>query len=229
VYGQPIRVPIDEEHPTEPVSPYGETKLATERMLAAYSRAYGLKYAALRYFNAAGADPASSFGERHSPETHLIPIALEVAAGVRESLTVFGADYDTPDGTCVRDYIHVSDLCEAHLAALEYLVRGGESGAFNLGTGIGHSVKEVIEAAERVTGRPVPVVHGPRRAGDPAVLVASPERAAAQLEWRALRPSLDAMVGDAWRVATRARHHVVRGPDARVAIDHRPPLRRYGP
>lgn len=200
VYGQPVRVPIDESHPTSPVNPYGETKLAVERMLGAYGRAYGLKYAALRYFNAAGADPESALGERHEPETHLIPIVLQAAAGTRGPVTVYGADYDTPDGTCLRDYVHVSNLCEAHLATLDYLKRGGESGAFNLGTGVGHSVKEVIAVAERVSGRSVPVVYGPRREGDPARLVASAARAEELLGWRARRPSLDDIVADAWRV-----------------------------
>jgi UDP-glucose 4-epimerase len=199
VYGQPVHVPIDETHPTVPVNPYGETKLAVERILGAYSRAYGLKYAALRYFNAAGADPESALGERHEPETHLIPIVLQAAAGKRGPVTVYGTDYDTPDGTCVRDYIHVNDLCEAHLATLEYLARGGESGAFNLGTGVGHSVREVIAVAERVSGRAVPVVYGPRREGDPARLVASAARAAEHLGWRARRPSLDDIIADAWR------------------------------
>jgi UDP-glucose 4-epimerase len=200
VYGQPEHIPLDESHPKSPVNPYGETKLAIERMLAAYSAAYGFKYAALRYFNAAGADPDGTLAERHSPETHLIPIVLEAAAGRRGPVTVFGTDYDTPDGTCIRDYIHVSDLCEAHLATLDYLERGGASGAFNLGTGVGHSVKEVITAAERVSGRPVPVVYGPRRAGDPARLVASAARAEQHLGWRARRPLLDDIIADAWRV-----------------------------
>ena len=198
VYGQPVAVPIDESHPTAPVNPYGETKLGVERMLAAYSLAYGLKYAALRYFNAAGAERGSALRERHEPETHLIPIVLEAAAGRRGPVTVYGTDYDTPDGTCIRDYIHVSDLCEAHLATLDYLARGGESGAFNLGTGVGHSVKEVIAVAERVSGNSVPVVYGPRRAGDPARLVAAAARAAERLGWRARRPSLEDIIADAW-------------------------------
>ena len=199
VYGDPVTALIDEEHPTVPVNPYGEIKLATERMLAACSRAYGLRYAALRYFNAAGADPLSpGLGERHSPETHLIPIVLEAALGARPHVTVFGTDYDTPDGTCVRDYIHVSDLCDAHLAALAHLARGGESSAFNLGTGVGHSVSEVIETVRRVSGREVPVEVGPRRAGDPPTLVASCQRAARVLGWRAERPSLERIVKDAW-------------------------------
>ncbi len=200
VYGQPVRVPIDETHPTAPVNPYGETKLAIERMLGSYANAYGLKYAALRYFNAAGAGAESALGERHEPETHLIPIVLQAAAGTRGPVTVYGTDYDTPDGTCIRDYVHVSDLCDAHLATLEYLTRGGESGAFNLGTGVGHSVKQVIAVAERVSGRSVPVVYGPRREGDPARLVASAARAAELLGWRAKRPSLDDIIADAWRV-----------------------------
>lgn len=201
VYGDPVRVPIDEEHPTAPVNPYGETKLGIERMLASYARAYGLGYAALRYFNASGADtadPLGPLGERHHPETHLIPIVLEAATGKRPHVTVFGDDYATPDGTCVRDYIHVRDLADAHLAALAHLERGGESGAFNLGTGIGHSVREVIEAAKRVSGRDIRIVMGTRREGDPPVLVASPERAARVLGWRAQRSSLDAIMQDAW-------------------------------
>jgi UDP-glucose-4-epimerase GalE len=200
VYGQPEHVPIDESHPTSPVNPYGETKLGIEKMLAAYGAAYGLKYAALRYFNAAGADPGGTLAERHVPESHLIPIVLEAAAGKRGAVTVYGTDYDTPDGTCIRDYIHVNDLCEAHLATLEYLARGGASGAFNLGTGVGHSVKEVITTAERVSGRTVPVVYGPRRPGDPARLVAAVARAEKLLGWRAKRPSLDDIIADAWRV-----------------------------
>jgi UDP-glucose 4-epimerase len=199
VYGAPKVVPIDEEHATVPVNPYGEIKLATERMLAAYSHAYGLRYAALRYFNAAGADgDAPELGERHSPETHLIPIVLEAALGRRPPVTVFGTDYPTPDGTCVRDYIHVRDLCDAHLAALDSLARGTESLVANLGTGRGHSVKEVIETAHRVSGRPIPVEYGPRRAGDPPALVASCGRAERLLGWRAERSSLERIIEDAW-------------------------------
>jgi UDP-glucose 4-epimerase len=205
VYGAPTSIPIDEEHPTLPVNPYGETKLATERMLAAYAHAYGLRYAALRYFNASGADPdAPHLGERHSPETHLIPIVLEAARGVRPHVTVFGRDYPTPDGTCLRDYVHVLDLCDAHLAALEYLAQGGESSAFNLGTGRGHSVNEVLETARRVSDRPIPVVYGPRRPGDPAALVASCARAERVLGWRATRSSLEQIVTNAWAFHTRA-------------------------
>jgi UDP-glucose 4-epimerase len=199
VYGAPTIVPIDEEHPTSPVNPYGEMKLTTERMLAAYSHAYGLRHAALRYFNAAGADDeAPELGERHSPETHLIPIVLEAALGRRPPVTVFGTDYPTPDGTCVRDYIHVRDLCDAHLAALDYLARGSESLVANLGTGRGHSVKEVIETAQRVSGRRIPVEYGARRAGDPPALVASCGRAERLLGWRAERSSLERIIEDAW-------------------------------
>jgi UDP-glucose 4-epimerase len=198
VYGDPVHVPIDEEHPTAPINPYGETKLAVERMLASYARAYGLRYAALRYFNAAGANVSAGLGERHEPETHLIPIVLDAALGKRAAVTVFGHDYDTPDGTCVRDYVHVMDLCDAHVAALEHLAGGGVGGAFNLGTGEGHSVAEVIEVATRVTGRQIQVERGARRAGDPPRLVASVERAARVLGWRAKRASLEQIVGDAW-------------------------------
>jgi len=203
VYGNPTEVPIREDHATSPINPYGETKLAIEKMLASYERAYGLKYAAMRYFNAAGADPEGGLGEQHDPETHLVPIVLETALGKREHLTVYGRDYPTPDGTCVRDYIHVGDLADAHLAALEYLVRGGESGAFNLGTGHGYSVAEVIEVARRVTGRPIEVRYGDRRAGDPPSLVASSARAQKLLGWRPSRSSLETIVRDAWRWHSR--------------------------
>jgi UDP-glucose-4-epimerase GalE len=198
VYGTPARVPIEEGDALAPINPYGETKLAIERMLAAYGRAYGLGYAALRYFNAAGANAEAGLGERHHPETHLLPIVIEAALG-RRKVTVFGTDYDTPDGTCIRDYIHVVDLCEAHLAALEHLARGGDGGAFNLGTGHGASVKEVIDAVEKVSGARVPVTYGPRRAGDPARLVASPQKARRELGWEPKRSSLENIVGDAWR------------------------------
>jgi UDP-glucose 4-epimerase len=198
VYGDPIRVPIDEDHPTAPLNAYGATKLALEHVLGDYARAYGLSYAALRYFNASGADVEAGIGERHDPETHLIPIVLEAALRKRTHVTIFGTDWPTPDGTCVRDYIHVTDLAEAHLAALAYLARGGAGGVFNLGTGEGHSVREVIETAKRVTGRDVPVVTGPRRAGDAPVLVASADRAARVLGWKAQRRLLEEIVRDAW-------------------------------
>jgi len=203
VYGTPERVPIAESAPARPINPYGETKLAIEWMLASYARAYGLRYAALRYFNAAGADASRGLGEQHEPETHLVPLVLDAALGRREALTVFGRDYDTPDGTCIRDYIHVMDLVDAHRAALEYLERGGESGAFNLGTGVGHSVEEVIRACAAVTGRDIPVVYGPRREGDPAVLVASPRLAEERFGWRATRSSIERIAADAWEARRR--------------------------
>ncbi len=204
VYGTPVEVPIDEDHPKRPDSPYGETKLAVERALEAYGRAYGLRWAALRYFNAAGADHEAGLGERHEPETHLIPIVLEAATGERESVAIYGTSWPTPDGTCLRDYVHVSDLCDAHLAAVEYLLRGGESGAFNLGTGSGHSVREIVDVARAVTGRPIKAVDAPPRAGDPPVLVAKVERAARVLGWRAKRTELARIVGDAWAWKLRA-------------------------
>lgn len=204
VYGTPDEVPIDEDHPKRPVSAYGETKLAIERALEGYGLAYGLRWAALRYFNAAGADHEAGLGERHEPETHLVPIVLEVAAGQRASLAINGTSWPTPDGTCVRDYVHVSDLCEAHLAAVEHLVRGGECGAFNLGTGRGHSVREIVEVARKVTGLPIATVDAPPRTGDPAALVAKVERAARVLGWRAKRADLSRIVGDAWAAKLRA-------------------------
>lgn len=198
VYGMPCSVPIAESHPTVPVNPYGETKLAIERALAAYGKAYGLRWAALRYFNAAGAYAEKGLGERHDPESHLIPIVLDVALGRRKALSIYGTDWPTSDGTCVRDYIHVRDLCTAHLRAVEHLNGGGESGAFNLGTGRGHSVREVVDSVRRVTGREIPTIDAPARPGDPAVLVAKIDRAAEVLGWRAERPELDGMVADAW-------------------------------
>jgi UDP-glucose 4-epimerase len=203
VYGVPTAVPIPESHPTAPVNPYGDTKLAAERMLAAYARAYGLRFAALRYFNAAGALAAAGLGERHEPETHLIPLVLRAALGGAPPVKVFGRDYPTPDGTCVRDYIHVVDLAEAHLAALEHLSRGGEGGAFNLGTGRGYSVAEVIAEAARVAGRPVPQADGPRREGDPPALVADPSLARARLGWEPRRSSLAQILEDAWQFHAR--------------------------
>jgi UDP-glucose 4-epimerase len=204
VYGTPEGGPIDEDHPRRPVNPYGETKLAIEHALEAYGHAHGLRWAALRYFNAAGANHEAGLGERHHPETHLIPIVLEVAARKRDSLAIYGASWPTPDGTCVRDYVHVTDLCEAHLAAVDHLVRGGESGAFNLGTGHGHSVRAIVEAARAVTGRPIATVDAPVRPGDPATLVAKVDRAARVLGWRAKRTDLGRIVGDAWAWMLRA-------------------------
>jgi UDP-glucose-4-epimerase GalE len=196
VYGTPTEVPISEDAPTHPISPYGETKLAVERMLASYARSYGLRFAALRYFNAAGAQPG--LAERHQPESHLLPLVLDAAAGLRPRVVVFGGDYPTPDGTCIRDYVHVVDLADGHLAALDYLAAGGESGPFNLGTGRGHSVREVIDMCRAITGKAITVEWGPRREGDPAALVASPRRAEARLRWRAECSSLERIVRDAW-------------------------------
>jgi len=195
-FGEPTRVPIDEDHPQRPINPYGETKLAVERALPHVERAFGLRFVVFRYFNAAGADPEGLLGEDHDPEEHLIPRAL---AAVRqgEPLTVYGDDYDTPDGTCVRDFIHVTDLADAHVAALKHLERGGTSAAYNLGNGVGASVRDIIEAVRGATGRDVPFVVGARRPGDPARLVASSERARRDLGWSP-RFDLAAIVRTAW-------------------------------
>jgi UDP-glucose 4-epimerase len=202
VYGDPVRVPITESNPRQPVNPYGATKLAFEYALEAYSRAYGLRYVSFRYFNAAGADEDGSLGEKHEPETHLIPLVLEAIQGKRAALEIFGDDYPTADGTCIRDYIHVNDLAEAHVLGLEYLART-DSAAMNLGTGKGYSVREVVSAVERVTGHTVPTHIGPRRPGDPAELVADPTRAERLLEWKARR-SIDEIIATAWKWAQRA-------------------------
>jgi UDP-glucose-4-epimerase GalE len=197
-YGDPTRVPIDESHPQSPVNPYGDTKLAIERVLAWYQRAYGLRFAALRYFNAAGADPDGELGEDHDPETHLIPLAIQAALGGKP-LEIYGTDYATADGTAIRDYIHVQDLADAHVAALEAL-RGGASRLFvNLGTGRGHSVREVIAAVEKVSGRKVSAREAGRRAGDPPALVADARLAAEVLGWKARIPDLETIVEHAWR------------------------------
>jgi UDP-glucose 4-epimerase len=204
VYGEPGRSPITEEFPTRPTNPYGETKLALERALAWYAAAYGLSFASLRYFNAAGATARN--GEDHDPETHLIPLVLAAARGEREAVALFGDDYPTPDGTCVRDYIHVSDLARAHVLALRAGAGGGTGRIYNLGCGSGYSVKQVIAAVETVTGRRVPVHVAARRPGDPAVLVASSDRIRAELGWEPRR-DLHAVVEDAWRwVQARGRY-----------------------
>jgi UDP-arabinose 4-epimerase len=202
-YGVPQRLPIDETHPQAPVNPYGESKLCVERILHWYGQAYNLRWVALRYFNAAGADPDGEIGEVHDPETHLIPLVIGAALGERPPVGVFGTDYPTPDGTAVRDYIHVMDLADAHVRALEHLAKGGESGALNLGTGEGHSVRAVIEAVESVGGRPVPRVDSPRRAGDPPSLVADAARAREVLGWTPRHPELRTIVEHAWRWHTR--------------------------
>ncbi|HEY8498513.1 MAG TPA: UDP-glucose 4-epimerase GalE [Limnochordales bacterium] len=198
VYGEPRQTPIPEEHPLAPTNPYGESKRMVEAMLGWFERAHGLRWVSLRYFNAAGADPRGRTGECHEPETHLIPSVLLAALGRREAVEIYGDDWPTPDGTCIRDFVHVCDLAEAHRLALEYLARGGASAAFNLGSGRGWSVRQVVETCRRVTGRSFPVRIGPRRPGDPAVLVASNERARAQLGWRPRYDSLEVMVETAW-------------------------------
>jgi UDP-arabinose 4-epimerase len=198
VYGLPEVVPIPEGAPKLPINPYGHSKWMVECMLRDFGEAHGLKSMALRYFNAAGADPDGETGERHDPETHLIPLALDAAAGDGKPLTVFGEDYDTPDGTCIRDYIHVADLAEAHVAALQALLDGAGSNAYNLGTGNGFTVRQVIDTVEKVTGRAVPHSIGPRRAGDPASLVADPSAANRDLGWRPLMSDLDSIVATAW-------------------------------
>jgi UDP-glucose-4-epimerase GalE len=196
-YGDPVETPMTETHPQRPINSYGETKLAIERALPHFARAYDLRFAALRYFNAAGADPDGEIGEDHSPEIHLIPRAIDAATG-GAGLNVFGDDYPTPDGTCLRDYVHVTDLADAHLRALEAIVETGKSGAYNLGTGHPHSVREVIDAVERVSGRKVPWTIAPRRPGDPAVLYADPGKARAELHWTPRFATLEAIVETAW-------------------------------
>ena len=209
VYGEVSKVPIAEGIPREPVNPYGVTKLFFEQALEAYDRAYQFRFASLRYFNAAGADDSGEIGELHDPETHLIPLALRAAAGLGPELHVFGADYPTPDGTCIRDYIHVNDLASAHVKALEYLAAGKDSFAVNLGTGTGASVREVMTAVEKVTGKPVPHKIVPRRPGDPPALVANPAKAQGLLHWKAER-GLDNIVTTAWKWMERQRTASVR-------------------
>ncbi len=198
-YGMPETVPMTEEHPQRPVNPYGATKLMVEQILRDFDRAYGLKSVILRYFNAAGADPSGRIGERHDPETHLIPLALQVAAGQRDSLGIYGTDYATDDGTCVRDYIHVTDLAQAHILGLHHLEAGGASDVFNLGNGNGFSVRQVVQAAERVTGRRIKTTESPRRAGDPPTLVGSAAKARRVLGWRPEFDTLEAILETAWR------------------------------
>jgi len=203
VYGPPERTPIPEDHPQNPISPYGFTKAAFERVLRDFDAAYGIRSIALRYFNAAGADPAGRAGERHDPETHLTPIVLQHLRGKRPRIKVFGTDYPTPDGSCIRDYIHVSDLAEAHVLAVRALADGAPTTALNLGVGRGYSVREVIATAERVTGLKANVVEEGRRAGDPPVLVADASRANSVLGWTPKRASLETIIADAWRWESR--------------------------
>ena len=196
-YGEPERVPILETDPTHPTNCYGDTKLAMERMFYWASVAHGIHFVALRYFNAAGSDTEAGIGEDHNPESHLIPLVMKTALGQRDHIGIFGEDYPTPDGTCVRDYIHVKDLAEAHLLALEYLERGGSSDVFNLGNGAGYSVREIIETARRITGKEIKAVVEPRRGGDPSVLIASNKKAAEVLGWKPVL-GLDQIISDAW-------------------------------
>lgn len=197
VYGEPEYTPIDEEHPKNPTNPYGLSKLFVEKMLETFSVSYGIRYVALRYFNACGSDGTGN-GEDHTPETHLIPLVLQVALAKREKIFIFGDDYPTPDGTCIRDYIHVSDLASAHLAAYDYLISGAPSIALNLGNGAGFSVKEVTDTARQVTGHPIPAEIVQRRQGDPSILVASAEKAFHILGWKPKRCSIRDMVASAW-------------------------------
>jgi UDP-glucose-4-epimerase GalE len=201
-YGIPERVPITEDLPQNPINPYGFTKLAIEHALRDYAAAYGWGCAALRYFNAAGASPDGTIGEDHDPETHLIPLVLQAVLGQRPAITVFGTDYPTPDGTCIRDYVHVDDLAEAHLKALEAL-KPGQFLAYNLGTGQGYSVRQVIELAEKVTGKRVPVELGPRRAGDPPILVAGADKVQRELGWRPRYTQLQPILETAWQWHSR--------------------------
>jgi UDP-glucose-4-epimerase GalE len=198
VYGYPQKVPMPEDHPKEPVNPYGETKLAMERALQWYGNAYDLRWVALRYFNAAGADPDGELGESHDPEAHLIPLTIKAALGQRPHVEIYGTDYPTPDGTAIRDYIHVTDLAAAHVRALEYLGDGGESRALNLGTGRGYSVHEVINAVGKISPRPVPFREGPRRAGDAPVLVADASQAGNALGWKPQHSGLETIIRNAW-------------------------------
>jgi UDP-glucose 4-epimerase len=198
VYGEPVKVPIGEEHPCQPSNPYGTSKWMIEQILIDCEAAYGLKYVSLRYFNAAGADSTGTIGERHEPETHLIPLVLKAALGEINQIKIYGADYPTSDGTCIRDYIHVSDLVQAHLLALEMLLDGGESALYNLGNSKGYSVRDVINTGQRVTGRYIPVVEGERRPGDPAVLVANSEKIRRELGWKPIYEDLEAIIRTAW-------------------------------
>jgi UDP-glucose 4-epimerase len=198
IFGVPQYVPIDESHPQEPINPYGMSKLMTERILKDYDEAYGLRFVALRYFNAAGAAPDGQLGERHNPETHLIPLALRAARDRTSSLTIFGNDYSTPDGTCIRDYVHVLDLCDAHMLALKHLIAGGESRAYNLGNGHGYSVNDVVQVVEKITELKVPVVYGSRRAGDPARLVADSRQIQNDWGWHSRYSSLEDIIEHAW-------------------------------
>ena len=198
-YGHPQKIPIDEDHPQNPINPYGKTKRMIEEIMQDYQNAYGLKYISLRYFNAAGADPDAEVGEDHDPETHLIPLVLDAAIGKRKDIKVFGTDYETPDGTCIRDYIHVTDLAQAHILALQQLMDGADSNAYNLGNGQGFSVLEIIERARKITGKNITVENSDRRPGDPPVLIASNEKAVKELGWKPQYADIDDIIGTAWK------------------------------
>lgn len=198
-YGVPNKIPLTEDHPQNPINPYGATKLMVERILSDFDAAYNLKSVSFRYFNAAGADPNGLLGEDHNPETHLIPLVLLTALGKRDSISIFGTDYDTPDGTCIRDYIHVNDLASAHILGLEYLLNGGKSDFFNLGNGGGFSVKEVIEMARKITGREIKALECDRRPGDPPILVGSSEKARKILGWVPEYPDLNNIISHSWQ------------------------------
>ncbi len=204
-YGMPVRIPISEDLPQNPINPYGFTKLIIERALGDYAAAYGMRSIILRYFNAAGADPAGEIGEWHEPETHLVPLLLDVAAGKSDHIKVFGTDYPTPDGTCIRDYIHVTDLARAHILALEYLQREGINDSFNLGNGEGYSVREVITAAEAVTGVKIKTRNWQRREGDPPVLIADSSKAGKTLQWQPQYPEIETIIDTAWKWHRRRR------------------------
>jgi UDP-glucose-4-epimerase GalE len=211
-FGVPVQLPILDEHPQWPVNPYGESKLFCERALRWYDHAYGLRSVSLRYFNAAGADPDGELGEDHDPETHLVPSVIAAARGERSHIELLGTDYDTPDGTAIRDYVHVADLAEAHVRALSYLLEGGPTDAFNLGAGRGHSVLDVIRTVEAASGRRVPVTNAPRRAGDPPALIASSERAGVALGWIPRSSELRTIVETAWRWHASHSAYVRRDP-----------------
>ncbi len=197
-YGEPLEIPISETHPQNPINPYGRSKLMVEQVLDDLRPAYGFESISLRYFNAAGADPDGELGEDHRPETHLIPLVLQTALGLKQSVQIFGDDYATEDGTCIRDYIHINDLAQAHLLALEHLLSGARGGAYNLGNGDGYSVRQVIQTARRVTGKPIPIQNSPRRSGDPAVLVGSSTKIRRQWGWQPKFPNLLSIIETAW-------------------------------
>ena len=198
IFGEPDYVPIDEKHGRVPINPYGHSKLMVEQILKDFDKAYGMKSVCLRYFNAAGADADGELGERHIPETHLVPLVLQAASSRRDAISIFGTDYDTPDGTCVRDYIHIEDLCSAHLTGLEYLVNGGESRQYNMGNGQGYSIREVIDAVKKVTGNDFTVIEAERRDGDPARLVADSTLLQKELGWKPKYPDLETIIEHAW-------------------------------